>query len=752
MFCRAYSRRVDEWLEAVFNDAVGNTDGLALVAVGGYGRNILSPQSDLDLLLICEDRDDIAEVAEKLWYPIWDEGIKLGHAVRTIREGLTLAKTDLDTATSLLHLRHIAGDDTVSARLREGARNQWRRSAKRWLPRLAEASGERRERHGEVAFLLEPDLKQSFGGLRDVHAMQWAAVADPDLVEPDDGVIRDASEILTATRVELHRVTGRIGDTLRLDTQDEVAAALGIGDADELMARVAAAGRSIAWFGGETWARVRNSTGARWWNLSSRLGDGREVAEGVLLDGETIRLAHSADLTDPLTVLRVAAVAAENSARIDRGTLEALCLETVPLPDPWPAEARSLFVRLLATGHDAIDVIETLDQTGLFVGILPEWEPNRSRPQRNAYHTFTVDRHLMETAALAAGLVDRVERRDLLLVGALLHDIGKGYPGDHTEVGIDLVTTIGRRMGFDEAEVATLTALVEFHLLLPDVATRRDIEDDETISAVAVKVGDVGTLRLLHALTEADSIATGPAAWSSWKASLVEDLVRRAEHLIAGGAVAELESTFPTAEHLAAMEAGLSSVDGSGDTLTVITPDSPGILSRVAGALALNGLDVLQAAGHSEFDMAVERFEVTSSFGTIDWRTVVADVEQALAGRLALEARLADRLVTYRQAADPPAPQPVVETYVKFDNESSSVATVVELGAADSIGLLYRVTAALAALGLDVSRTKVQTLGDHVVDSFYVRDGNGEKIVDPEFLEEVRRSVRHAIPPPVVVR
>jgi len=322
---------------------------------------------------------------------------------------------------------------------------------------------------------------------------------------------------------------------------------------------------------------------------------------------------------DPLLLLRLMVTAAQQRSRIGWPALDRIATTEWSMPEPWPEEARTLFVELFLEGEAAIPVVEAVDQFELFTKLLPEWEPSRCKPQRNAYHRFTVDRHLLEAAAEAAKRVDRVDRPDLLVVGALLHDIGKGFPGDHTEVGIDLVNVIGRRMGYPEEDVASLVAMVAHHLLLPDVATRRDIEDVTTITSVAEQVGSVGVLRLLGALTESDSIATGPSAWSSWKAGLVRDLVRRTEHHLAGGRAEDLGRTFPTDDQIALMRTRESMVYGDMLTLTAIVPDGRGIFSKTVGALAINGLDVMQANVHTEGQMALHQVLVSSSLsGDID--------------------------------------------------------------------------------------------------------------------------------------
>ena len=734
---------MDRTLGELFERVVDDPEGVALVAVGGYGRSELCPQSDLDLVLLHRGRRDIAEVADRIWYPIWDSGLKVGHAVRSGREALLLAADDLDTATSLLSTRHLAGDDRVSADVAARALAQWRKLSKKWLTRLSEAVEARHASAGEVAFLLEPELKEGRGGLRDVHALRWAEDAQRVLVPGDDADLQAAYDVLLAARVQLHRQTGRPGDRLPLQEQDGVAAALGYDDADRLMGSIAAAARTIAWTSDEAWDRVRSSLRGP---LGRRISRDRSLAEGVILRDGMVHLTNDADpAADPVLVLRVAEAAATLDCAVERSSLDRLAASTPPFPDPWPDEARERFVGLLATGVPAIGRFEALDQRGLLVRVLPEWEPVRSRPQRNAYHRFTVDRHLWEAAAEASTRTHRVDRPDLLLVGALLHDLGKGYPGDHTKVGVELIGPIARRMGFPSDDVATLELLVRLHLLLPDVATRRDLSDDGTIRRVADEVGSIENLRLLAALTEADSIATGPAAWGPWKAELVSELVARVEHVLGGGQVAEVaDPAFPSDRHLELMARGELVLEGGDSTLVVVAPDRPGVFSRVAGVLALAGLDILAASAYSADGMALEAFTVESTLGpAIDWDQVVDDVRRALEGRLAIGARLADRARTY----GPPAPAAAgpTEPSLVVDNEMSSSATVIEVHAADAIGVLYRITRALADLDLDVRSAKVQTLGHEVVDAFYVVDAAGEKLTDDDQLHELERALLHSL-------
>jgi len=745
-FSAAWRGIVDAWLEDRFRAAtadVAKADDLALVAVGGYGRGDLAPASDLDLLLLHRSKVAPAEVAEALWYPIWDEGLKLGHAVRTVRDALDLAADDLDTATSLLTVRHLVGDPTLTQELTEAASTQWTKKAKRYLGMLRANVRARQTQHGELAFLLEPDLKDGRGGLRDVHSLRWAQLARPVLQEGDAEALAAAEVVLFDARVALHRTTGRTSDKLTLQDQDAVASDLGT-DADSLMADLARAGRRVTWIGDETWDRVEVSLAT---SISLLGWRSRDRAPGLVVRNGQVLLEPNVDPAHrPELVLEAAVVAAQKHAHLARGTHSRL-VERAPMPpDVWPASLRDRFVQLLACGHDAIGVIEALDHTGLWERYLPEWWAVRSRPQRNAYHRFTVDRHLLEATANAAALADRVARPDLLLLGTLLHDIGKGRPGDHTEVGMELIAEIGPRLGLDEADTAVLVDLCRLHLLLPDVATRRDLSDETTISQVAEAVGDRDRLRLLAALTEADSLATGPAAWGVWKAELVRELVRRVEHHLCGGdpsALAALD--FPDAEQRKLLEAREVVVRGEANTLTVVAGDHPGLFSRVAGVLAIHGLEVRSADATSVGAMALEVFSVTSRFGpVIAWDRVLRHVDAALAGRLAIEARLAERVRTY--AAKPLAARPdLPPPSVAFDDAASSTATVVEVHARDRIGLLYRVTRSFAELDLDVRTAKVQTLGELVVDAFYVVHSDGSLVMDPQVRSELERSILHAV-------
>lgn len=721
---RALTGAADGWLRG----QVGDAGGVAVVAVGGYGRQEPAAGSDLDLLLLHGGAVDVAALADSLWYPIWDAGVGLDHSVRTVDQAIAVARDDLKAALGLLDARHVAGDPALTGQLHQTMYAMWRRDARKRLPELVDVVQARTELSGELAFLLEPDLKESRGGMRDVHAM--TAIAAAWVADAPGERVRTAYSWLLDVRGELHRRSARGSDRLVQQEQAPVAAALGLGGPDELMRRVFDAGRTISFAADESCRRVQaSSRPVRRW---SRQGQPvrQPLADGVVAQDGEVHLARDVDpAADPMLVLRVAAAAAQAGLPISSHTLRRLAADAPPLSDPWPDAARDALVATLGAGRPAIAVFEALDQAGLLVPLIPEWTAVRCLPQHNAVHRFTVDRHLVEAAAEAAAFTRRVARPDLLLLGALLHDIGKGFPGDHTDAGVAIVPDMARRLGLVPADVETLTALVRHHLLLPDTATRRDLSDPATIEMVASAVGDGTTLELLHALTEADAAATGPAVWGEWKARLVADLVSRTAAALSGEQQGEDEPLQPDQVSLA--QCGELAVALSGSLVTIVAPDRPGLLWRWAGVLALHRLEIRSAtaatvASHAG-RMAVTVCEVAPRFGRLpEVETLRADVRRAYDDALPLANRLADRERTY--AADRPAA--VVPPRVLWVEAASRSATVVEVRAHDVEGLLYRLTRALADAGLDVRSARIHTLGAEAVDTFYLVDGSGKPIRD----------------------
>ena len=322
---------------------------------------------------------------------------------------------------------------------------------------------------------------------------------------------------------------------------------------------------------------------------------------------------------------------------------------------PVAAPARDALLALLGAGPSAVSVWEALDTEGLITSLIPDWERVRNRPQRNPLHTFTVDRHLVEAASHAAALTREVARPDLLLLSALLHDIGKGWPGDHSVTGEVVARDVSRRMGLPEGDVGLVASAVRHHLLLPMVATRRDLDDPVTVKQVAALVPSRSLLELLHALAISDGLATGPAAWNDWKARLVADLVRRVAAVLAGQP--RPEPALLRDDQLRLAAGGGPAATVSGAEVTVVAPDRPGLLWRAAGVLAAHRLAVRSANATSVGGTAVTVFDVEPEFGEPPDPTLVAgDLRRMLLGRLDVADRL-ERRARARRAA-PPSPRP----------------------------------------------------------------------------------------------
>uniref|UniRef100_UPI00124B59C3 [protein-PII] uridylyltransferase n=1 Tax=Streptomyces albicerus TaxID=2569859 RepID=UPI00124B59C3 len=751
----ALAELTDDWLTGLFDAGADGLRGISLVAVGGYGRGELSPRSDLDLLLLHDGSADpgaVASLADRIWYPIWDLGLALDHSVRTPAEARKTSGEDLKVQLGLLDARHIAGDLGLTAGLRTAVLADWRNQAPKRLPELQELCAERAERQGELQYLLEPDLKEARGGLRDATALR--AVAASWLADAPREGLSDARKRLLDVRDALHLATGRATDRLSLQEQDQVAAELGLLDADTLLRQVYEAARVVSYASDVTWrevGRVLRSRAVRP-RLRAMLGGGKPtperspLAEGVVeQDGEVVLARAARPERDPVLPLRAAAAAAQAGLPLSLHAVRRMAAAVRPLPTPWPAEAREQLVTLLGSGPSTIEVWEALEAEGLITRLLPDWERVRCRPQRNAVHIWTVDRHLIETAVRASEFTRRVHRPDLLLVSALLHDIGKGWPGDHSVAGEIIARDVAARIGFDRADVAVLATLVRHHLLLVETATRRDLEDPATVRSVAEAIGSQGTLELLHALTEADALATGPAAWSSWRGSLVADLVKRVSAALAGDDPEEPEAAATTAEQerlaieafrtggpVLALRAQTEppSEEPSGDPeplgveLLIAVPDQKGVLPAVAGVLAMHRLTV-RTAELRALDLPDS---VQGTVLLLDWRVAAeygslpqaarlrADLVRALDGSLDIAAKLAERDAAYprrRGIVAPPA-------RVTVASAGSRLATVIEVRAHDAPGLLHRIGRALEEANVGVRSAHVSTLGANAVDAFYV--------------------------------
>jgi len=718
---------------------------MALVAVGGYGRRELAPCSDLDVVLVHSDEVEPGAVASDVWYPLWDSGAAVDHAVRSLPEVTTAAKQDVRVALGLLDARHLAGDTSLTLRLRSALLAQWRRDARERLPELRDLVARRVDRLGELAHATVPDLKESGGGLRDATILN-ALVASWLVDVPHADLERSRQQLLDA-RDALHAVVGRASDRIAPDVWQDLALELGHGDAGHTQRHVREIGRRITHISRLTWRRVDGvlAPRPRPRPRAARPGpDMQPVGRGLAVAaGEVVLLPGTTALDDPVLLLRAAAEAAERDLILSPATAARLVRECPELPDPWPADARHLLVRLLAAGPGLLPVWETLDETGALLRLLPEWERVRLLPHASVVHRFTVDRHLVETCIEASRLIRRVARPDLLLVGALLHDIGKGGLQEHSAAGEPIAAGITRRMGFGERDVAVVSSLVRWHLLLPEVATTRDLEDPTTVASVARRVEGLETLDLLAVLTEADARATSPKAWTTWRAALVGELVSRTSAVLEPGdgdaMGVDEEEIF---EVPASIRAGRALVDvdvaveGGGAVLTVTSRDRTGLLASVAASLALDRVTVRAARAWTQEQYAVSRWHVA------DEHLVAAAVRQRLEAILERRTEPGDRL--RRQVARELAPSVAVHP------DASRQATVLEVRVEDRPGVVYLVCQALADIGVAVRSAHLSTVGPQAVDVFYVQEESAGALGD-ERAAAAAHAVRRALTGPATL-
>ena len=735
----------EAWLTAKAAEiGITDTGGFAIVGIGGMGRHELLPYSDLDLMLLHDNKsaDVLQRVADGLWYPLWDANVRLDHSVRTVSGALGVANTDLIAALGMLDARHIVGDARLSEELIAGARRQWRSAIRSRMDELVEITNVRWQRCGRISQRAEPDLKSGRGGLRDVQTLDALGVAQlidrHGMARPEapGGSLDDAYLTLLDVRTELHRVSGRGRDQLLAQFADEISAALHIGDRFDLARKLSSAARTIGYHAETGMRTAENALPRRGVSALVRRPKRRPLDEGVVeYAGEIVLARDAKPETDPGLVLRVAAASADTGLPIGAATLNRLAASAPEMPTPWPREALGDLLVVLSAGATTVATIEALDRTGVWDRLLPEWGAIRDLPPRDVAHKWTVDRHVVETAVHAAPLSTRVARPDLLALGALLHDIGKGRGVDHSVLGSEMTLEIGSRLGISPPDVELLSKLVRHHLLLAIVATRSDLNDPATIEGVSEALGgDPQLLEVLHALTEADSKATGPGVWSEWKALLVDDLVSRCRMVMAGEPLPRAEPTAPLYLSLAAnhgVHVEITPVDGSRAYLVVmVAPDQRGLTSKAAAVLALNSLRVHSATVNSHEGVAITEFVVSPHFGSPAATELLRQqFVGALAGDIDVLAMVEKRHSEAASAATgragevqagAPLTRSTAPPRILWLDTAAEGQLVVEVRAMDRPGLLALLTRALERAGADIVWAKVNTFGSTATDVFCV--------------------------------
>jgi len=745
---RERSNESDRFLLSLFNSALGktgkNSKGLAIAAVGGYGRGELSPGSDLDIVILHQgqfSQSALSEFVNNLLYPLWDNK-SVDHSVRTRTETRDAAESDLKVALGLLDIRVVAGDADLVAAVQSESLDSWRKHARSRLPELKLSLEQRHERAGELAYLLEPDVKEARGGLRDINALRAISLSGATKVPLER--ISWAESKLNDVRETLHQTSGRNKDRLLFQEQDAVARELGYTDADALMSDVAQAARSVDYLLEFTWHQLgqRNKDGFGRFLRKPRTDI---VAKNLNVSQKEIVINPQADIqSDPMIGLRAAATAAQLGLPI---SLESYSLLSAALnegkgllPNPWPREAREHLISLIGAGESMVSIFEALDQEEIIFHWIPEWRALRSLPQRNALHRHTVDRHMVETAVHAASLTRKVHRPDLLLFAALFHDIGKGDTEDHSIRGERLIGPLAKRIGFPEEDVEVIKILVKHHLLLSSTATRRDLDDPATIQSILAVIPDLTTLELLHALSIADGEATGSAGWSDWKATLVSDLVKRVKKAMSGSSTIAAQPEI-TPEQLKVAESGVLQVNleqrENGYSIEIISPDKPGLLSLVAGVINTFRLDVRSARTKSHGSSAVMKWIVTPEphAPAVTAQNLRSEIEKAFNDTSHIEDKLIARAQAYASIPAIPVPDPIVEFY----NDGATDATIIEVRSHDRPGLLFRIGAGITQSKVDIRSAIVTTLGAEAIDTLYVSELTGGPLSDERANEVASR-------------
>lgn len=771
--------------------------GIALVALGSYARRSLCPRSDIDLLLIHDGwpAADLEDLVRAVCYPLWDAGLSVGHAVRTTKQAVRSAADRTDTATALTERRLVAGSrglaDDLSARMA-----RWlRRSGGSFAAQIVTADSERHRRHGGTPGTLEPDLKEGTGGLRDLHSLRWAgaillgeAGLDPlvgarYLGAGDRALLAGAGEQLLAARCALHLVADKsVRNTLRLDLQDDVARCLGMADGDELLREVGLATRTIAHLHARTWPVLLADArrGRRRRRPTPRpTGESLTVIDGLI---EVDADAHIA--TDPSLGMRTIAAAARHRTVVGRHSAVRLRRQVEEVDRlEWDAASRDALLDTLRAGRSGLAAMGDADYLGLWDAYLPEWQRIRGRPQRNPLHTFDLDTHAMHAVAWLAdvtkGRLDPrhaeihagMEDPEALLLGTWLHDVGKAWPGDHSVAG----ETVGRewvlRMGFAGDRADRVARLIRHHLLLPDVATQRDLDDPREIEQVAVMAGDAETLDGLYLLSFADSRATGPPAWSEWKDLLIRQLYTRTRRLLDGDGPHPRTLTPDVVVRAAARTGGdervvRATIDGLGarylrtavpeqlavharllqqpgdglavdvrpgpvpsiQVLSLVARDRHGLFADFLGVLAGYRIAVRQARVFTHDDGTALDWLVVQPPEGLEWSAVITALEAAYRKELDVGGAVAKR----ERSRD--VRPPVLANPVAIDVETARVgeATRIEVRGPDSPGVLFRLARALADLDTELLAAQVATLGPEVRDTFVVTGA----VPAPEVLRE----------------
>lgn len=804
----------------------------ALIALGGYGRGELNPYSDIDLLFLYAWKITpyVESVAEKILYTLWDAGLGVGHAARNIGECVRLANKEMKVKTSLMDARHLCGDAGLYADYEKAVREQLvQKGGGRYVRDKLEENRLRHEHYGGSVYLLEPDIKEGEGGLRDIHAALWIAKVRRGIRDFDDlvelGIIqpKDLSELKAARdflwriRNELHFSSGRNQDQLTFDRQEGVARALGFKDkkgikgVEAFMRNYYLQAAQISRLCALIIHRITDSDDA---SRGRGRSVGREMREGVRLSKGVLWISDPAILTaHPENLIGLFADAQRHGAEISHASRE-LIREHLGLIDERFRRSRAvneIFFQILKGQERVYETLAEMHRCGVLGAFIPEFGRLLCLAQHDLYHIYTVDQHSLrlvkgledlktgefrESLPLLTQLVREVEKIEILYLGVLFHDIGKGFGGGHSEIGRRMVMKIARRMRLNSDDTAQLEFLVRQHLVMSQTAFRRDIDDEKLVFDFAGLMGGVTNLKMLYLLTYADMKAVGPDVWNNWKGYLLESLYIQAsrvlEELEKGEfrredrrlkvrriqarlkrrlspqyplkAVRRFFRLMPDRYFLSTpeeeMPLHMELMEQLGDRLylsrvrhfpereyseiVICAKDRPGLFASITGVFAAFGMDILNARIDTREDgLILDVFRISHggrsevAMGEGKWERIRTALEQVLSGAVDV-ARLVEE-------SRPPAlfekRAPKVPTVIEIDNEASEDFTIVEVYTQDRVGVLFRITYALHQLGLSIHLAKISTNVDQVADVFYVTDEKGSKIKDPRRLEKIRETL-----------
>ena len=815
---------VDDFISARFSGSPAvqkNRGKIALVALGGYGRRELYPFSDIDLLLLHDRRSGkiMQEVSETILYPLWDAGFEVGHSVRRIKDAIRFAGEDFFFQVALLDARLLAGSKTLFAKLQTRYQKKILYGNRhKFVKTMEEFRTDRRNKYGSHAYLLEPHIKEGKGGMRDIQAMLWVARAVFGLnglnAMRDAGILTMEDQekfakswnMLARIRNRLHYISRRKNDQLHFDYQEEMAAAFGYQDKDGKLA--------VEQFMRDVYGHLQNiavTTDLFFEHVAEVLGlndkNNRErtLEKAIVERGGYLHLSNPSELEErPHIMMRLFLQAGRTGLPLHHRLRQQISSHLYLVDDQFRSSRRVVkpFLEVLVQAENPLPVLESMLETGLLTTYIPEFSGIESLAQHDLYHIYTVDRHQLQTVAELAIL--RQEQQELfnalagphlLYLAALLHDIGKGRHADHSKIGAAMIKDVGTRFGLAREEIDTLSFLVRYHLFLPENGLRRDLEDQEFIRQTAELIGSTDRLTMLYLLSIADSRATGPSAWSTWKATLMAELYLKVKSCLE--AVCSPGTDTKNAEDqgvswLRQLVLNLTAdipdlripvQDLPADYLTGFTPelvvrhlllhrdnnlqlqqkillfpeqrpgywsllmlskDRAGLLAKLCGVLALHNFSVLAAQIFTWPDgTVVDVLDVQpvldTEFAEQNWRIMEEDLNKAVNYRLDIGLQLHNKKQAF--GTKPRRQVQQLEMKVILDNESSRRFTVIEVYGGDAPGALYQLTQTLSDFGLDIHRARIATEVEQLIDVFYVLTRDGKKLTDPAEQEKVRKTL-----------